>query len=216
MPDLKNKSFTITAEAEIPASGAEGMIFTQGGFTGGWGLYIQQGKLVGLHNYVVSTESVPTGKVTLAMDFKSDDTGRGEGGTRRCPRTARISAKVASRRRPHSAGCATACDKPRRAKRRISAPRRPASQSLHSRHHQPRTQSAAVSRNIQPSPVQVLAQDADAEFCRAVPPQHFVDFIDRYPAWRSRSGCRSEKGAGGQQADPTRDAIKACCPDRWS
>ena len=23
-----------------------------------------------------------------------------------------------------------------------------------------------------------------------------------------------EKGAGGQQADPTRDAIEACCPDR--
>lgn len=83
-PDLKNKSFTITAEAEIPA-GAEGMIFTQGGFTGGWGFYIQQGKLVGLHSHValeryrvVSTEPVPTGKVTLAMDFKSDG-GHGEG-----------------------------------------------------------------------------------------------------------------------------------------
>ena len=51
-PDLKNKSFTITAEAEIPPGGASGMIFTQGGFTGGWGFYVAQGKLVGLHNYV--------------------------------------------------------------------------------------------------------------------------------------------------------------------
>ncbi len=87
-PDLKNKSFTITAEAEIPAGGAEGMIFTQGGFTGGWGFYLQQGKLVGLHNYValeryrvVSTEPVPSGKVTLAMDFKSDGGGMAKGGT---------------------------------------------------------------------------------------------------------------------------------------
>jgi arylsulfatase len=87
-PDLKNKSFTVTAEAEIPTSGAEGMIFTQGGFTGGWGFYIQQGKLVGLHSHValeryrvVSTEPVPTGKVTLAMDFKSDGGGMAKGGT---------------------------------------------------------------------------------------------------------------------------------------
>ena len=86
-PDLKNKSFTITAETEIPASGAEGMIFTQGGFTGGWGFYIQQGKLVGLHSHlaleryrVVSTEPVPVGEVTLAMDFKYDG-GTAEGGT---------------------------------------------------------------------------------------------------------------------------------------
>jgi arylsulfatase A-like enzyme len=85
-PDLKNKSFTITAEAEIPAGGAEGMIFTQGGFTGGWGFYMQQGKLVGEHSYValdryriLSTESLPAGKVTLVLDFKYDG-GLGKGG----------------------------------------------------------------------------------------------------------------------------------------
>jgi arylsulfatase len=63
------------------------MIFTQGGFTGGWGFYIQQGKLVGLHNYValdryrvVSSEPLPTGKVTLAMIFQYDGNGMGKGG----------------------------------------------------------------------------------------------------------------------------------------
>jgi arylsulfatase A-like enzyme len=87
-PDLKTKSFTITAEARIPAGGAEGMIFTQGGFTGGWGFYAQDGKLVGLHSHValeryrvVSTEPVPTGKVMLAMDFKYDGGGMAKGGT---------------------------------------------------------------------------------------------------------------------------------------
>ena len=87
-PDLKNKSFTITAEAEVPPGAAEGMIFTQGGFTGGWGFYLQGGKLVGTHNYldlnryrIVSMEPIPTGKVTLAMDFKSDGGGMAKGGT---------------------------------------------------------------------------------------------------------------------------------------
>jgi hypothetical protein len=64
------------------------MIFTQGGFTGGWGFYMQQGKLVGLHNYValqsyrvVSSEPVPTGRVTLAMNFRYDGGGLAKGGT---------------------------------------------------------------------------------------------------------------------------------------
>lgn len=85
-PDLKNKSFTITAEVETTGN-SEGMIFTQGGFTGGWGFYVQQGKLVGLHNYVAleryrvqSTESIPAGKVTLTLDFKYDGGGAGKGG----------------------------------------------------------------------------------------------------------------------------------------
>jgi arylsulfatase A-like enzyme len=85
-PDLKNKSFTITAEVEIPPN-AEGMIFTQGGITAGWGFYLQKGKLVGLHNYlgleryrVVSTEDVPTGNVTVTFDFKYDGGGMGKGG----------------------------------------------------------------------------------------------------------------------------------------
>ena len=76
-PDLKNKSFTITAEVEIPSDGGDGMIFTQGGITAGWGFYIVKGKLVGLHNYIgleryraVSTENVPNGKVTLTFRFQ--------------------------------------------------------------------------------------------------------------------------------------------------
>ncbi|AYC32393.1 arylsulfatase [Pseudomonas cavernae] len=87
-PDLKNKSFTITAEVEIPQEGASGMISTQGGFTAGWAFYLQQGKLVGAHNHIdfdhyriVSTGTVPAGTVTLAMDFKYDGGGMGKGGT---------------------------------------------------------------------------------------------------------------------------------------
>jgi arylsulfatase len=64
------------------------MIFTQGGITAGWGFYLQKRKLVGVHNYiglesyrVVSDEALPSGKVTLALDFKYDGGGMGKGGT---------------------------------------------------------------------------------------------------------------------------------------
>jgi len=87
-PDLKNKSFTITAEVELPSDGGDGMIFTQGGITAGWGFYLLKGKLVGLHNYIgleryraVSTENMPIGKVILTFDFKYDGGGMGKGGT---------------------------------------------------------------------------------------------------------------------------------------
>jgi arylsulfatase A-like enzyme len=87
-PDLKNKSFTITAQVDIPPNGGDGMIFTQGGITAGWGFYLLKGKLVGLHNYIgleryraVSTEKAPTGKVTLTFDFKYDGGGMSKGGT---------------------------------------------------------------------------------------------------------------------------------------
>lgn len=56
-PDMKNKSFKITAEVEIPEGGAEGVIATQGGRFNGWGLYILAGKL--LFTTTLSASSAP-------------------------------------------------------------------------------------------------------------------------------------------------------------
>src|SRR5208337_730166 len=39
-PSILNKSYTITAEVEIPKGGAEGMIVTDGGRFGGYGLFL--------------------------------------------------------------------------------------------------------------------------------------------------------------------------------
>ena len=39
-PNILNKSYTITAEVTIPAGGAEGMIVTEGGRFGGYGLFL--------------------------------------------------------------------------------------------------------------------------------------------------------------------------------
>ena len=75
-PDLKNKSFTLTADVELKP-GDEGMLFTQGGFTAGWAFMVQKGKLVVVHNYidlaryrVESSEPLPTGKVKLVAHFE--------------------------------------------------------------------------------------------------------------------------------------------------
>ena len=42
-PSILNKSYTITAEVEIPEGGAEGMIVTEGGRFGGYGLFLSKG-----------------------------------------------------------------------------------------------------------------------------------------------------------------------------
>jgi len=43
-PDLLNRSYTITADVEIPQSGAEGVLVTDGGHFGGYALYLLKGK----------------------------------------------------------------------------------------------------------------------------------------------------------------------------
>ena len=42
-PNILDKSYTITAEVEIPEGGAEGMIVTEGGRFGGYGLFLSKG-----------------------------------------------------------------------------------------------------------------------------------------------------------------------------
>ncbi len=88
-PDVKNKSFTVTAEVEIPEGGADGVLVTQGGRFGGWGLLIMDGKPEfdyafsnqKQHKYrVASDQKLSPGKHTLKLDFKYDGPGRGKSG----------------------------------------------------------------------------------------------------------------------------------------
>jgi len=89
-PDMKNKDFTVTAEVEIPADGADGVLITQGGRFGGWGLLILDGKPVFVHSFsqqkqhkyrVASADKLAPGKHTLKFDFKYDGPGMGKSGT---------------------------------------------------------------------------------------------------------------------------------------
>ena len=89
-PDVKNKSFTITADVEIPQGGANGVLATQGGRFGGWGLIVIDDKPLFVHALsnqpqhkykVASNEKLSAGKHTIRFDFKYDGGGIGKGGT---------------------------------------------------------------------------------------------------------------------------------------
>jgi hypothetical protein len=93
-PDILNKSYTITAEVEIPEGGAEGMIVTQGGRFGGYGLFLSKGeygvgrgRVVFLYNLLDLKRTtwegpeLRPGKHSIVFDFKSDGKGLGKGGT---------------------------------------------------------------------------------------------------------------------------------------
>jgi arylsulfatase A-like enzyme len=84
---MKNKSFSITAEVEVPAAGAEGVIIAQGGAFGGLSLYATGGKakyaynLMGLKIFTVEAgEKIPTGKHQVRMEFGYDGGGLAKGG----------------------------------------------------------------------------------------------------------------------------------------
>lgn len=85
--NLKNKSHSVTAEIEVPQSGAEGVIACQGANIGGWTLYAKSGKLKYCYNvagvnhfFVESKDSVPTGKRQVRMEFAYAGGGLGKGG----------------------------------------------------------------------------------------------------------------------------------------
>src|SRR5205823_5647459 len=52
-PSILNKSYTITADVEVPPGGGDGMIATEGGRWGGFGLYVLKGKPVYNYNFLM-------------------------------------------------------------------------------------------------------------------------------------------------------------------
>ena len=96
-PDIKNKSFHITADVEIPEGGADGILVTQGGRFGGWGLLVLDGKPMFAYAYsnqdgdkypdqkksktrIAGGEKLTPGKHTISFDFAYDGGGIGMGG----------------------------------------------------------------------------------------------------------------------------------------
>jgi arylsulfatase len=93
-PNILDKSYTITAEVDIPEGGAEGMIVTQGGRFGGYGLFLSKGELgigrgkVVFHYNLLDLKrtmwegpELKGGKHTIVFDFKAEAPGLGKGGT---------------------------------------------------------------------------------------------------------------------------------------
>jgi arylsulfatase A-like enzyme len=85
--NVKNRSFSITAEVEVPKAGASGVILAQGGRFGGWSLWMKQGRpefvynWLGLERYTIaSAQAVPAGKATIRFEFAYDGGKPGAGG----------------------------------------------------------------------------------------------------------------------------------------
>jgi arylsulfatase len=84
--NTKNKSHSITAEVEVAAEGAEGVIVAQGGAYAGWSLYAKDGKpkycynLFGLQRFDVEGDSqITAGTNQVRMEFAYDGGGLGKG-----------------------------------------------------------------------------------------------------------------------------------------
>jgi len=84
---MKNKSFSITAEVEVPSKGAEGVIIHQGGAFGGMSLYAKAGRAKFAYNFfglqTFTTEArqpIPAGKHQVRMEFAYDGGGLAKGG----------------------------------------------------------------------------------------------------------------------------------------
>jgi arylsulfatase len=79
-PSILNRSFTITAEVEVPEGGGDGMIVTEGGRFGGYGFYLLKGRPVFSYNLVMLLTArwappadeppLTPGKHTIVFDFK--------------------------------------------------------------------------------------------------------------------------------------------------
>ena len=85
--NVKNRSHAITAEVEMPQDGGNGVILCQGGRFAGWSLYVKEGKVKYVHNWVgkerytiSSDKPVPTGKVTIRYEFAYEGGKPGSGG----------------------------------------------------------------------------------------------------------------------------------------
>lgn len=74
--NVKNKSHSITARVTIPAAGAQGVLLAHGSWFAGYALFVQDDRLVYVHNFlglqeyrVTATATVPRGDCVLALHF---------------------------------------------------------------------------------------------------------------------------------------------------
>ena len=76
-PNIRNRSYTVGVEVDIASPEASGILFSQGSRFGGHALYVKDGLLTYVYNFVGehlqvirSSERVPTGHVVLSATFE--------------------------------------------------------------------------------------------------------------------------------------------------
>jgi arylsulfatase len=84
---IKNKSFSVTADIDVPEAGANGVIIAQGGRFGGWALYAHGTKakftynVLGIQEFGVESDlPIPEGHHQVRMEFAYDGGGLAKGG----------------------------------------------------------------------------------------------------------------------------------------
>jgi arylsulfatase A-like enzyme len=84
---IKNKSFSVTADVDVPGSGADGVIIAQGGRFGGWAFYAKDSKakfvynVLGIHEFATeANEPIPAGHHQVRVEFAYDGGGLAKGG----------------------------------------------------------------------------------------------------------------------------------------
>ncbi len=85
--NIKNRTFTVTADLILPDANVNGAVLAQGGKFGGWSLYFKQGKPMFTYNWlgmqwytITAPTSVAAGKATIKFQFDYDGGGIGKGG----------------------------------------------------------------------------------------------------------------------------------------
>ena len=87
IPRVYNRSYAITADLVVPDGGAEGVIVAEADHLGGFTLYVKDGKLTHTYSMMgvlvftqVAEEDLPTGNVTVRMEFAADGATPATGG----------------------------------------------------------------------------------------------------------------------------------------
>ncbi len=85
-PQLFPRAHSVTAELIVPPEGASGVVTCAGSFSGGWSLYVQNGKPHFRYTFfdvadvnIPGTLAIPAGKVTLKTEFTPDGSQEGGG-----------------------------------------------------------------------------------------------------------------------------------------
>ena len=86
--DIKNKSYAVTANVVLPEKDARGVIVAQGANFGGWAIYVHEGRLKYIYNFlgldlyeVEAKDTLPSGAHQVRLEFAYDGGGLGKGGT---------------------------------------------------------------------------------------------------------------------------------------
>ncbi len=85
-PAYENHSHTITAYVDIPSGGANGVLLADGAESGGFSLFLKDGKPTYTYNYfqrrvttIAAPSPLPTGPAKIMLRFAYDGGGRGKG-----------------------------------------------------------------------------------------------------------------------------------------